>query len=113
LPASTIPEVVVSMVIIIVVFGIAMMIYTNVMRMSLSVKSVRAAAVLQEMMIQIRETDHLTVQTIQLEDFRIEEEVKPFQENTDLSEITLTAYDQNAVKVGNVREIIINPDDEK
>ena len=40
--ASTILEVIVAMVIIVVVFGIAMMIYTNVLRMSLSVKKIQA-----------------------------------------------------------------------
>ena len=51
--ASTILEVIVAMVIIVVVFGIAMMIYTNVLRMSLSVKKIQAQAILKETLYNI------------------------------------------------------------
>lgn len=111
LPASTIPEVVVSMVIIIVVFGIAMMIYTNVMRMSLSVKKVRAEAILQEQMLKTRMSGKAAEQVVKLEDFRIEQDIKQVDGEPGLSEVTLTAFDENNLQTARVMEIIITPTD--
>ena len=106
--ASTILEVVVSMVIIVVVFGIAMMIYTNVTRMSLSAKKIRAQALLQETMLVAEHTSVNVTQTINKDDFRIEEEVKPYHENVALTDIHLAAYDQNQQKIAELQKIIIN-----
>jgi len=106
--ASTILEVVVSMVIIVVAFGIAMMIYTNVTRMSLSAKKIRAQMLLQETMLIAEHTSANVTQTINKDDFRIEKEVKPYHEDAVLTDIHLTAYDQNQQKVAELRKIIIN-----
>ncbi|MDB5133280.1 MAG: hypothetical protein JWR02_3029 [Mucilaginibacter sp.] len=106
--ASTILEVVVSMVIIVTVFGIAMMIYTNVLRTSLSGKKLRAQALLQETMLNAERTSAPITQTINRDDFKIEQEVKPYPENAALTDIHLTAYDQNRQKITELQKIIIN-----
>jgi Tfp pilus assembly protein PilE len=106
--ASTILEVVVSMVIIVIVFGIAMMIFTNVLRMSLSGKKLRAQALIQETMLNAEHTSANVTQTITKDEFRIEQEVKPHRENSALTDIHLTAYDQNQQKIAELQKIIIN-----
>ena len=106
--ASTILEVVVSMVIIVIVFGTAMMIYTNVMRMSLSVKKLKAQALLHETMLNAEHTALNVTQTINRGDFRIEEEIKPYKDNTVLTDIYLTAYDRNQQKIAELQKVIIN-----
>jgi len=105
---STIMEVVISMVIIVVVFGIAMMIYTNVLRLSLSAKKIRAQALLHETLFQSEHAAENSTQTFMKDDFRIEQEVKPYNNSTDLTEIHLTAYDQNQQKVAELQKVIIN-----
>jgi len=101
---STILEVVISMIVIVVVFGIAMMIVTNVTRLSLSGKKLRAEALLQSA------ADSAVIsKTITLEDFRIEQEVKPCQQNSALLDVHLTAYDQNQQKVAELEKIISQP----
>jgi hypothetical protein len=101
--ASTIMEVIVSMVIIVVVFGIAMMIYSNVLRLSLSAKKIRAQAILNETMIKAEHNTENTTQTITIDDFRVEQEVKAYNNATD---IHLTAYDQNQQKIAELEKVI-------
>ena len=106
--ASSILEVIVSMVVIVIVFGIAMMIYTNVLRMSLSVKKLRAQTILEaELLKAERSTDSLA-SSVTIDDFRISEDLKPYPENADLSLIHLTAFDQNQQKIAEVQKVILN-----
>jgi Tfp pilus assembly protein PilE len=108
LPASSILEVIVSMVIIVIVFGIAMMIYTNVLRLSLSAKKLKAQALLQETMLKAEHSSENTSQSVTVDDFRIEQEVKPYQDNAGLTEIHLTAFDPNQQKIAELQKVISN-----
>ncbi|MDF2432860.1 MAG: hypothetical protein JWP44_2491 [Mucilaginibacter sp.] len=104
--ASTILEVIVSMVIIVIVFGIAMMIYTNVLRLSLSAKKLRAQDLLQETMFTVEHSAANTIKTFDVDDFRIEQEVKPYLQNSSLTDIHLTVYDQNQQKIAELEKVI-------
>ena len=104
--ASTILEVIIAMVIIILVFGIAMMIYANVLRMSLSVKKIQAQAVLKEILFSAEKTNSYTSQSVTIGDFRVEEEVKSFGGDTTLREIHLTAFDSNQQQVTELQKVI-------
>jgi hypothetical protein len=104
--ASTILEVIIAMVIIILVFGVAMMIYTNVLRMSLSVKKIQAEAVLQETLFNAEKNNQYTSQAITIGDFRVEEELKSFNGDTTLREIHLTAFDSNQQQITELQKII-------
>jgi Tfp pilus assembly protein PilE len=106
LPASSILEVIVSMVIIVIVFGIAMMIYTNVLRLSLSAKKLKAQALLQETMLKAEHNTENITQSITINDFRIEQEVKPYPDNAGLTEIHLTAFDANQQKIAELQKVI-------
>jgi Tfp pilus assembly protein PilV len=66
LKASTIIEVLISMVIIMVVFGMAMMIYANVIRSSLSVKKVRAEAILNEILTNDEKANNNSTQVLNI-----------------------------------------------
>lgn len=102
--ASTLLEVIVSMVIIVVVFGIAMMIYTNVLRFSLSAKKLRAQMILNQTMLKAENNPQSITQTLTVGDFRVEQEIKPYTNN--LTEIHLTAYDQNQQKIAELEKVI-------
>jgi Tfp pilus assembly protein PilE len=106
--ASTVLEVIISMIIIVVVFGIAMMIYTNVLRLSLSAKKIRAQALLQETMLNAERNTGNTNQSLTVDDFRIEQEVTPYNSESNLTAIHLTVYDQNQQKVAELQKVIIN-----
>ena len=105
--ASTIVDVIVSMVIIVVVFGIAMIIYANVTRMSLSSQKIKAQAILQKELISTEQTKTFSNKSIDTADLRIEQEVVPFNNDTLLSVIHLTAYDLNQNEVTELKKLII------
>jgi Tfp pilus assembly protein PilE len=105
--ASTILEVIISMIVIVIVFGIAMMIYTNVLRLSLSAKKMRAQALLQETLLKAEQTSGNTNQSFTIDDFRIEQEAGPYNNETDLTAMHLTAYDQNQQKIAELQKVII------
>jgi len=104
--ASTLMEVIVSMVIIVVVFGIAMTIFTNVMRSSLSAKKIKAQVILNETLLKSENMPNNINQSFTVGDFRIEQEVKPFNGDNNLTDIHLTAYDQNQQKVAELEKVI-------
>jgi Tfp pilus assembly protein PilE len=109
--ASTILEVVISMIIIILVFGIAMMIYSNVTRLSLSAKKIQAQAILQGMMRNIEQSKENGSQSVVAGDYTIEQSVKSYNDNTNLLGVSLTAYDDNHQEVAELQKVIIKSDD--
>jgi Tfp pilus assembly protein PilV len=109
--ASTILEVVIAMVMIILVFGMAMMIYTNVLRMSLSVKKLKAQAILQETLLKDGQANNNATQSFTIDDFRIEQEVTNYNNDSGLTDIHLTAYDGNGQKMAELQKVIIKNND--
>jgi len=106
--ASTILEVLISMVIIVVVFGISMMIYANVTQSSLSVKKIKAEAILKEYLQVAEKSTGNTTQTFTVDSLSIEQTVKSYNTEKDLVEIDLAAYDANQQKVAELHKVIIN-----
>src|SRR5581483_829041 len=90
---STILEVIISMIVILIVFTIAMMIYANVNKLSLSAQKVKAEAILKERLLLIEQTGQSDNLTGMADDFLIEQNISLYQENKHLSEVHLTAYD--------------------
>ena len=104
---STLIEVIVAMVIIVIVFGMAMMIYANVTRMSLSVSKIQASALLQERLIDVEKTKYTSNQSIDTAGLHIELEVTPFSNDTLLNVVHLTAYDLNKQKMTELQKLIL------
>jgi hypothetical protein len=110
--ASTVLEVIVSMIIIIAVFGIAMMIYANVTRMSLSAQRIKAQAVLSQIMKDLNEAELSSTQESVVGDFTIERSIKPYAENSKLLEVDLKAYDKNHLPLAELHQLIISGNDQ-
>lgn len=99
-------EAVIAMVIMVLVFGIAMMIYTNVTRLSLSVRKIRAQAILQERLYQTVKNGNTDNQHIQVDEFEIEQKVSPFGPGSGLIQIELTAFGENHQQLVQLQQII-------
>ena len=110
--ASTILEVVISMVVILAVFTIAMMIYSNVMRSSLSVKKIKAQALLHETMAKAEQNEENSSQIFTVDDFKIEQKTETYDNNPALTEIDLVAFDANQDTVARLQKVIINKNDQ-
>jgi type II secretory pathway pseudopilin PulG len=108
LRASSLTEVVVAMVIIVLVFGIAMTIYTNVLRLSLSIKKMRAQAALEEALSQAIQSGSPENHTEQAEGYRIEQAVQPYGTAPGLIVIQLTAFDDQQQPLAKLQQILIH-----
>jgi len=108
---STILEVIISMVIIMLTFGIAMMIYSNVTRLSLSTEKMQAQAILLETMRNLELSKDITSQSIVAGDFSVEQSVKPFNDDNNLISVSLIAYDDNHQEIAVLKKVIIRKDD--
>ena len=108
--ASTILEVVISMVVIVLVFGTAMMIYGNVTRLSLPAQKLRAQAVLAQTMKVIQEAPSTEDAKSLIAGFTVERTVKPYDGNTKLLEVNLKAYDENNQLLAELNQLILAND---
>ncbi|WP_179415927.1 hypothetical protein HDF19_06170 [Mucilaginibacter sp. E4BP6] len=108
LSGSSIIEALISMVVIMVVFGIAMMIYANIIQSSLSVKKIRAQAILNQT-LQIDESSANNISTtFTVDGLSIEQTVKNYNNENNLTEIDLSAYEANGKVLTTLRKVIIN-----
>jgi Tfp pilus assembly protein PilV len=108
LQASSIIEVLISMVVIMVVFGIAMMIYANVIQSSLSVKKLRAQAILNQTLQADESSANPASTNFTVEDLSIQQTVKPYLAESNLTEIDLSVYDAGGKELIALHKVIIN-----
>lgn len=94
------------MILILLVFGIAMTISANVFRSSLSVKKIRAQALLQDILLKLEQNKTNSTQTYTLGDLRIEQEISAYPAGEQLIEVHLTAYDENQQQVAELQKVI-------
>ena len=105
LAASSILEVVVSMVIIVMVLGISLMIYTNVMRQSLSQRELKAQFLLRQAIQWAELHPDETLKTA--DGWQIEQQITPFEAEANLCHLYLTAYDEDHNRIAEIHKIII------
>jgi Tfp pilus assembly protein PilV len=108
LAASSIIEVLISMVVIMVVFGIAMMIYANIVQSSLSVTKIRAQAILNQTLQADETSANSSSTTFTVDNLNIEQTVKNYNNEPNLTEIDLAAYDANGQQLITLHKVIIN-----
>jgi Tfp pilus assembly protein PilV len=106
---STILEVLISMTVIIVIFGIAMMIYSNITRSSLSVKKIKAEAILKARLLNIEQNPVNLDESVTVGDFLVEQQIKPYGDSSRLTQVQLIAWNGNHAKVAELQKIIITP----
>lgn len=104
--ASTIIEVLISMIVIMVVFGMAMMIFANVTRSGVSEIKVRSSAVLQDVLLGDEKAAEISSRTLTVDSLRIEQQVKNYNTEGSLLEVDLAAYDQSGRKTAEAHQII-------
>lgn len=106
--ASTLLEVIIAMVVVVLVFGIAMMIFSNMVRLSLSAKEIKAKAILQKTLLKTEHSADKTGRVFTLDEFKIIEEAEPYSIDTGLTVIHLTAYDPNNQLIDELQKLIRN-----
>lgn len=106
--ASTLIEVIISMIVIMVVFDIAMMIYVNITRFSVSVKSLHAKALLYQHLAVVEQNKDFVNETLVIDSVRIEQTVSAEDTLANNVTISLGAYDLNNQKIAGLQKIILN-----
>lgn len=105
---SSILEVVVAMVVIVMVLGIALMIFGNVTRSSLSAKQLRAQAVLNREMALIADSgEQATTDTIAA-GWKLLKDVQPYSGGGRLQQAHLSLLDENQDTIAQLRQVIIS-----
>ena len=105
--ASTILEVLISMIIILIVFTIGMMIFGNVSRLSLSAQKVKAESILEERLLNAEQSKINLDETVTVGDFQIEQEIKQYGNNSHLFLVHLIAWDNNRIKIAELQKVIL------
>ncbi|WP_158800288.1 hypothetical protein [Pedobacter sp. L105] len=103
--ASTLLEVIIAMVIILVVFSLAIGIYNNVLGSSTAAKTIRVNAMTDHLIRQsINENNWNDLDTLQ-DSINLKKTVVPYEKDTSLLQITITAFQQDK-QIGQSRRII-------
>jgi len=107
LRASSVMEVVISMIVILVVFTTAMMIAANVMRASPSAQKLQARALLNDLMAINEKNEEVESATLTLGNFQVKQDIKNYQNEPGLIDIHLIAYDSNHQEVAELEKVLI------
>ncbi|PTQ92442.1 hypothetical protein C8P68_11242 [Mucilaginibacter yixingensis] len=99
-------EVIVAMIVLLVVFGLAMTIFTNVSRSTLSGQKVRAAALANDLMIQAEARHNFSATTFKQGTWRIETSIKPLADNPALSEFDIAVFDDVDQQIALMKKVI-------
>jgi Tfp pilus assembly protein PilV len=106
LRASSILEVIIAMVLIVVIFSIAMEISANVQRLLLSAKQIHAQAVLKEALFKAEQVPDIAKQTLTMDGFNVTQEITVYNNSDVLHQITLVAYDANQEKIAELKQVV-------
>ncbi len=108
-PGSSILEVVISMVIIVMVLGLSLTIYSNVMRQSLPQAKLHAQLAVQQALLQARHQEQ--VATAPDTAITIEQEEKLYEEGSRLRSIHVKAFNHDHELLAEGSTIIIKADE--
>jgi type II secretory pathway pseudopilin PulG len=103
--ASTLLEVIVAMVVILIVFVLATGIYANVMGSSPSVKQQQVKALMSGLIVKSITDSNWNDEEIMIDSISLIKKVLPYQDYADLKLLEVNAYKQNK-EVGNIKRIV-------
>ena len=98
LPATTIVETIMSMLLVFIAFGIGIGVYTNILRNDAISAQSSAATILQRLALEAKTKDRMLDETLTVANFRIEKKVslyKGLSNTNDLYRLELKAFDPN------------------
>ncbi|QKJ31051.1 hypothetical protein HQ865_15245 [Mucilaginibacter mali] len=105
--ASSLLEVIVAMLIIVVIFGIALGIFANITRSSVSVKQLKARAILNDICTRCEDSTAVESKIFYVDHWKVEQEIKIYEAEPALNELDLAIYDENMVKITELKKLII------
>ncbi|OOQ58331.1 hypothetical protein [Mucilaginibacter pedocola] len=107
LTASSLLEVLIAMVVIVVVFGIGMMIYSNVARSSVTTTKLRARSILDTELSDTEENSAAADSNYSVDSLGITRVYTPFLQAKNLQVVTLTAFGTRGDTLAQVQKVIL------
>ena len=104
--ASSLFETIVALMVIMIVFGIAMTIYVNVMKNSTSLSELNASLQLDRLARETKEKKSYFDETIENESTVIEKKIKKYNDKGGLLLLDIQAFDKTKKKLAERKEII-------
>ncbi|WP_256014128.1 hypothetical protein [Desertivirga xinjiangensis] len=106
LKASTLLEVIVSMIMIMIIFAIATGIVTNISRRSVSLKEIKAMSTLTFFLAKCESAPFITEQTFNYADFIVKRKVLKYRGDDRLREVRVVIYNEDEQKLAEGRKIV-------
>ena len=106
LKATTLPESLIAMVIILLVFGIAISIFANVMDSSSIHEKIRAEIILQNLLVKTKTDKNFFDGEMEINGIRIIKKIASYSGAEGLSMISLTAFDRKNKQITERSELI-------
>lgn len=103
--ASTLLEVIISLVIIMAVFTAAIAIYAKISTSELSLSRRQAQQQMQEMIQEVKEKKDWENETLQVKDIIYEKEITAYADYSDLYQVKIKAF-QNEKLISSMKEVI-------
>ena len=109
LPASTLFETLISMIIIMMCFGISLTIYLNVSASNNSMQKLKAQLLLNSLALEAKEKNNFVEEYIETESLIIEKTIRPYPQTEKLGVLTYIAKDKNEKLLAKHSELVIVP----
>lgn len=110
--ASSLLETIIALMVIMIVFGIAMTIYVNVMKNSTSLSELKASLKLEELARETKEKKSYFDESFNDESTLIEKKVKKYNDREGLLLLDFQAYDKTNKRLAERKEIILDKTNE-
>ena len=108
LKAYTLVETIIAMVIIMLVFSIAMMIFVNVMKTERVVRQAEVFFKINEVLNQTKLKKEYVDLTYSFDDYEIQQTIIPYNESNKIKQLTVTAFDSNGKQIAQKIELVID-----
>ena len=109
LKAISVVESMVAMVLIVLSFGAGMALFLQVMTTDRLTSHTRARVVLQQVMVETKQTQRYLNETLELEGLTIEKKIETYPAGTDTYVLHLQAMDSKYEQLVHIREILYLP----
>lgn len=107
LPAATLVEVLIALVLVMLAFGLGLTTYSTVLSSSGNEQRLQARMVLEEIMLHTKAQQLWVDQTVNHGQLRIEQTLAPYAgENDGLQTLTLTAYNQHDKQLAQCKALV-------
>lgn len=104
--ASTLVESMIAMVVVMVSFGIATAVYVSVLSSSDEMQKLKSRTILQKLAIEIRQNHLFLDERTSIDDIIVEKKVVSYNNQKNLFQLKLIAFDQNEKKLAEYNELI-------